>query len=1043
MNATRLHQATAGLVFTAAFVLYLLTVAPTASFWDCGEFIAISHGLQVSHPPGAPFYMLVGRFFSMFAGDPENVAYSINLISVLSSAATVLLTHLSIVRLAQHWQPPVAERSWTDHLAALVGGAVGALAFGASDSFWFNATEAEVYAASMFFTALVVWLILKWSEDAALEETRIPGQERHPFGLQANRYLVVIAYMFGLAIGVHLLNLLALFFCALIFYFSEVEREEWTTKQRWIGVFAVGAVSAVVFLLVYPGIIQWLPTLMRQVGSITIPMLVVVGALAWMIRWTHQRRRLALNLLALSLAAILIGYSTYALIFIRSAANPPIDENDPENVEGIVSYLKREQYGESGFKLSGPGYDNATQTFVTKSFPRRHSQVPEHIREYQRYTSDADFFVGYQVNYMYWRYFLWQFAGKDSDTQGSPAITGFDFIDSSIPGRMTVRQTPSERKSENAYFALPLLLGLFGMAYHIWRDWRRASAVGLLFLLTGLGIIVYLNQAPFQPRERDYSYVASFFAFALWIGIGATGLVELAAEALRRRAPGMALPAAALTSVVVIAAVPGLMTAVNYDDHDRSKQYVAPDYAYNMLQSVAEQGVLFTNGDNDTFPLWYLQEVEGVRRDVRVSNLSLLQTPWYIRQMKAQASRDSKPIAMDLSDAEITQIGDAGGIQWTPQTLELPVPDPAAQRGVEGPTMTMGAGGRAGGPVMSGVPGVLASDAGLVERPMKWRVEGRQYGQDFYVLGPNDLSIVSMLRANAQNGWQRPIYFAVTVAPDGQVGLSNHFQLEGQAQRVVPVRHDEPLGRVAGDITLERMRGFRFRSLSDTTAYFDENIRRMVDNYRNIYSRVGESLASEGRNAEAIALLDTLMERVPFTTIGGDARSFSFMAQAYAKAGASDRVGLVLGQAGGYLNGLYASPSMSDRALGVNFALYAARIALQGGNAPVARQLIADATPVFTALANARALSPDETFQNAQGLILTLGASGDLAAAKALADDLARKTGIPALTTTPDTLALLVAQARRDIGLDTTAAPRAVRPTAPDAAPGDSARPTR
>ncbi len=1046
MNASRLHQATAGLVFTASLVLYLLTVAPTASFWDSGEFIAISHGLQVSHPPGAPFYMLVGRFFSMFAGSPENVAYSVNLVSVLSAAATVLLTHLSIVRLVQHWQPSASERTWSDHLAALVGGAVGALAFAASDSFWFNATESEVYAPSMFFTAFVVWLILKWSEDAAVEEAQIPGAERHPFGLSANRYLVLIAYMFGLAIGVHLLNLLALFFCALIFYFSEVEREEWTTRQRWMGLLAVGAVSAFVFILIYPGIVQWLPTLMREMGSIAIPSLVVAGVLAWFIWWTHTRRRLALNLLGLALATVLIGYSTYALIFIRSAANPPIDENDPENVEAIVSYLKREQYGESGFKLSGPGYDNATQTFAEKSFPRRHSQSPDHIREYQRYDSDLDFFFGYQVNYMYWRYFLWQFVGKDSDVQGAPAITGFAAIDRSIPNRMNVRQTPSERKSENAYYALPLLLGLFGMAYHVWRDWRRASAVGLLFLLTGLGIIVFLNQTPFQPRERDYSYVASFFAFALWIGVGATGLVELVAHALRQRSPGLALPGAGVAAALALVAVPGVMVAENYDDHDRSKQYVAPDYAFNMLNSVADQAVLFTNGDNDTFPLWYLQEVEGVRRDVRVSNLSLLQTPWYIRQMKNQASRASAPIAMDLSDAQIDEIGAAGGIQWTPQTVELPVPPPGVARGIEGDAGSMGPGGSAGArrasAAMSTIPGVLAADAGLVERPMKWRVEGRQYGQDFYVLGPNDLAIVSMLRASAQAGWQRPIYFAVTVAPDGQVGLSNYFQLEGQAQRVVPVRHDEPLGRVAADITLERMRGFRFRGLADTTAYFDENIRRMVDNYRNIYSRVAESLAAQGRNAEAVSLLDTLMARVPFSTIGGDARSYSFMAQAYAKAGAADRVGLVLRQARTYVNGLYGSPSPSDRALGVNFALYAARIALQGGDAATAKALLAEAEAPFVSLVSSRALSPEETFQNAQGLILTLGAAGDLNAAKALADRLARATGVPALTTSRDTLAELIVQARRDIGLDTTRAPApSVQPAPSDAPSRDTIRP--
>lgn len=1065
MTSTRLHHAVAGLVFTASLLLYLFTVTPTAAFWDCGEFIAISNGLQVSHPPGAPFYMLVGRLFSMFAGSPERIAYMVNLVSVLSSAGTILLTHLSIVRLVQHWQPPAAERSWTDHLAALAGGVVGAMAFAASDSFWFNATEAEVYAPSMFFTALVVWLILKWSEDAAVEEMALPGTERHPFGLSANRYLVIIAYMFGLALGVHLLNLLAMFFCALIFYFSEVERDEWTTRQRWTGLIGVLAVSGFVFLLIYPGIVQWLPTMMRAMGSIAIPTLLISAVLVWFIWWTHQRGRLALNLLGLALATVLIGYSTYAVIFIRSAANPPIDENDPETVEAVVSYLKREQYGESGFKLSGQGYDNATGAFVQKSMPRRHSQDPSHIREYQRYDSDLGFFFGYQVNYMYWRYFLWQFVGKDSDVQGAPAITGFGFVDDAIEGKMEVRQTPSERKSRNVYYALPLLLGLFGMAYHLWRDWRRASAVGLLFFLTGLGIILYLNQTPYQPRERDYSYVASFFAFALWIGIGATGLVELAAHALGRggRMPVAADPeplgddtdetpsrrtvvarpvgstglvAGAVVAVIAFLAVPGLMLAQNYDDHDRSKQYVAPDYAYNMLQSVDENAVLFTNGDNDTFPLWYAQEVEHVRRDVRVTVLSLLQTPWMMKQLKNQSSRTSAPVPMDLTDAQIDEVGAVGGIQWTPRTETLPVPDPMGA-----PTSEVA---RASGPgglrpefTMSGVPGVLARDAGLVERPMQWRIEGRQYGPDFTILGSNDLAIVSMIRTNAQNDWKRPFYFAVTVAPDGQVGLGDHLQLEGQAQRVVPIRTNEALGRVAGDIALERMRRFRFRGLADTTAYFDENIRRMVDNYRNVYSRVAEGLAAQGRNADAVALLDTLMERVPFSTIGGDARSYAFMAQAYGRAGAADRVARVFAQAQPYLQGLYASSDPNDRLLGVNFALYAARIALQSGAPEQAKALVADAEPVLSAASTT--MPPQELFQSAQSLILTYGATGDLAGAKALADRLARTTGISALTTSADTLALLVRQARVDLGLDSSRAiARPARPTATDETATDS-----
>ena len=859
MNWKRTEKIVAGAVFLYALVLYLLTVAPAISFWDAGEFIAIANRLQVSHPPGAPFYMLVGRLFSMFV-PVQYVALSINLVSVLSSAFTILLLHLIIVRLIAEWQGTRTSWSANDRFSALSGGVIGACTFAVSDSFWFNAVEAEVYAMSMLFTSAVVWLILRWREQATSEEANLRGGQ-HPFGLAANRYLILIAYLFGLAIGIHLLNLLAIFFIALIVFFVEFDKQEWTTKQRMTGLVVAGIVSAVAFLVIYPGIVQGLPVLIGESGSPAFSLFLFIGGLSIAIYYTNKKRIQALNLILLCATMVLIGYSAYAVIFIRSAANPPIDENDPETVEAIISYLKREQYGDTPL-LKGPTYDNRTGKIDSNMevwFPRRYSPDPTHVRYYGNYASDSEYFWQYQIGQMYVRYFLWNFVGRASDEQDSPAITGLT-SDEMAPYFF---QTPSEQASQNVYYGLPLLLGLIGVAFHFLKDWRRAFAVMVLFIITGIGIILYLNQTPLQPRERDYSYVASFFAFSIWIGIGATGLIQLISEVVKEKfgSEKMIPFVNAGTGAIVFVLVPFLMLIVNYNDHDRSGRYVAGDYAYNMLISLDENAVVFTNGDNDTFPLWYMQEVEGLRQDVRVTNLSLLNTPWYVRQLKNQWSRESSPLPITMSDNQIDQLAIIG---WPPSIMELPVNkdqlfDPGEVR-------------------------VQLEDSSEIQSPMKWLLEGRPYQMEPEVINllyGADQVALNMLLTNAQQGWKRPIYFAVTVAPSGQLNLENYFQLEGQTYRVVPIEHDEPLGRVVLSITPDRLRQFRFTRLNDPDVYFDENIRRMVDNYRNIFSHTVQAMARAGEIEEGLSLLDWFMEQVPFETIPGDERSFIFTAEAY------------------------------------------------------------------------------------------------------------------------------------------------------------------
>ena len=926
----------AGGVFVYAFVIYLLTMAPTASFWDSGEFIAIAHGLQVSHPPGAPFYMLVGRFFSMvltpiltpFVGSAA-VAIAINLVSVVASALTVLLAHLVIVRLIQIWKG--RPETWTagDRLIALGGGVIGACAFAVTDSFWFNAVEAEVYALSMLFTALVVWLILVWRDETMVEEAALRARGEHPFGLKADRILLLIAYLFGLAIGVHLLNVLTLFFIALIVFFLKVDRPEWSTGQRWLGIVGAGVVATLLFLAIYPGIIQKLPDLAEKSGAPVFTLVAVIALAAGSVWWSQRSGRPVLNLLALSAAMVLIGYSTYGVIFVRSAADPPIDENDPETAEAIVSYLKREQYGSTPL-LKGESFDQTTGQMTEKTFPRRWSPDGRHQQEYARYRSDWDFFWSYQVNHMYTRYFLWNFMGKASDSQDAPAIL---FAAETDPADY---RSPSERSSRNTYFALPLLLALLGMAWHFMRDWRRAFAVLVLFLVTGVGIILYLNQTPFQPRERDYSYVASFFAFSLWIGVGASGILEMLLGALRgdtvlenpdtadaavmdaeadaqaaaldddavvvRHTTGRHVGLGLALAALLFAAVPGLMLWQNYADHDRSGRYMAPEFARNMLMSTAPNAILFTNGDNDTFPLWYLQEVEGVRRDVRVVNLSLLNTPWYAKQLRDGWSRESAPLPITIPDGAIDNLGYQ---QIQPREVELPVD--AAQ-------------------FYSETASTIGDTSGI--GPVRWRLAGRThpYNPELGLLTAADQLVLNMLVENARDGWERPIYFATTVARDAELGLENYMQNEGLARRVVPIRTASPGGRVVPEITAERLGSFRFTNLDDPDVYYDENARQMADNYRAVFATSAEEIARQGRPDLARELLDRIQAEVPDSVIPADFYSLYVLANARLASGDAAAATPLLERAEAIALQQLAQPSQDAQRRGIQYLQFIQRL---------------------------------------------------------------------------------------------------------------------
>ncbi|GAA5520795.1 DUF2723 domain-containing protein [Aliifodinibius salicampi] len=855
-NHRKTNRALALFTFLASLILYLMTMAPTASFWDAGEFIAVAHGLQVNHPPGAPFYSLLGRIFSMFM-PTGYVAASINFISALSSALTVMLLYLVIVRLVREWKGSPDQMEVISKIGMYGGALIGALTFAVTDTFWFNAVEAEVYAISMFFTALVVWLALVWAEK---------HEEPHN-----ERWLILIAYLFGIALGIHLLNLLTLYFVALIIYFKKRE-------FNFVSFSVAAGIAVVSFLVIYPFTVQSIPSIMEGIthasygliGPITFIIFVIV-TLAWGLYYTQKNNYRIANIVVLCYTMIMIGYSSYALIFIRSIADPPIDENDPETVEAFISYLEREQYGQTPL-LSGNTFDNEIGTINREEeslFPRRYSTNPQHIQQYRQYSSDLDYFLSYQVNHMYIRYFNWNFIGRDSDIQDAGWQSGFT-------------ETENENNpAHNSYYYIPFLLGLFGMLFHFQNDWKRALSVLVLFIMTGLAIIVFLNQTPMEPRERDYAYVGSFFAFSIWIGMGGIGLIELVKEYLKS-----SRVAAYAILAVLFCTSPLLMGVQNFNDHDRSERYVAPDYAYNLLQSTAPNSILFTNGDNDTFPLWYLQEVEEVRTDVRVVNLSLLNTGWYIKQLRDQWSHESPPLPISYSDDEIEEMTSSLSL-YQPDTISIPVNKDLLKSAFSGDTSykeTIGVKPDTSLEIYSkGIGFGIPVDS--LDDEVSWYYEGRSAGQDQqgnrrYYTQVQDEVILNILK---NNKWLRPVYFSNTVSSQSQLNLQPYFRFEGKAFRIVPQRHEGgSYGWVDPSEHAKRLEKFRFREWNNPDAYFDENIRRMLRNYQFSITELANKYKEIGKPDSANYWLKWGEENLPFRPNSNNIASLSLYAYNYA-----------------------------------------------------------------------------------------------------------------------------------------------------------------
>ena len=976
-NYKLINNVTGWIIFLIASVTYILTIEPTTSFWDCGEFIANAYKLEVGHPPGAPIFMILARFFSLFAmGDTMQVAKWVNIMSALASSFTILFLFWTITYFARKIVSKIGELTTANTFAIMASGVVGALTYTWSDTFWFSAVEGEVYALSSFFTAIVFWAVLKW-EDVADERF-------------SNRWLILIFYLIGLSLGVHLLNLLAIPAIVLVYYFRKYE----VTRN---GVLAAIGISLVllggIMYVVIPHSVTlatWFELLFVNglgmpihTGALVFSLVTILG-LSFAIWYTDKKGKALLNTVFLGLTVIMIGYSSFAMIVIRSNANPPMDENNPDNVFSLLSYLNREQYGDrplfygqyynapvTGSKETfnylkiGDKYEKiswSTKYEYDKRFetilPRMYSAQANHVSAYKQWAKikgkrikvneygesktlvvptfreNIKYFIDYQMDAMFFRYFLWNFAGRQNDIQGHGSfdkgnwISGIDFIDEKRIGpQENLPDSQKDNKGRNTFFFLPLILGLIGIFTQYVKNIKQFWVTLTFFFMTGIAIIIYLNQYPYQPRERDYAYVVSFYAFAIWIGLGILGLFlapsKLADKDLGKMMMlgfGVAIGSGVIslvfgagtafaimlivltgvsilllylfkfifkplknpmiTAVVVFLVgiiVPIQMVGETWDDHDRSNRYTARDFAHNYLESCAPNAILFTNGDNDTFPLWYAQEVEGFRTDVRVVNLSLLNTYWYIDQMKRKAY-DSEPVPFSLTPDQyrhgirdvtpfINRVEGAKDIRELINFIKNDNPKAKVRSPFKENEMinffptkhfTL--------PIDSAMmiqKGIIApKDADKIVDEIRWST-GKSYALKA------DLMVLDLI---ASFNWDRPIYFAITVGSDGYNKLEDYFQLEGLAYRFVPVKAEKnpsgQIGRVNTDAMYDNMMNkFKWGGLNDPRVYLDENNLRMTMNLRNNFTRLANALLEEGKRKKAVEVLDRCLVEMPLDLI--------------------------------------------------------------------------------------------------------------------------------------------------------------------------------
>ncbi len=907
MNYKKINNLLGWVVGIIATLTYILTLEKTTSWWDTGEFIASAYKLQIVHQPGAPLFLMIQNLFSNLAmGDNSRIAYWMNVGSAVCSGLTITFLFWTITALAKKAYVSLSSKEEISegNLIKIMGaGVIGALAYTFSDTFWFSAVESEVYAMSSLCTAVVFWAILKW--EAKADE---PG---------ADRWLILIAYVMGLSIGVHLLNLLVIPAIALVIYFRR------TSKVTGGGIAKALIIGVIVLAVVLWGVIQYLIKFaafsdlffVNSLGmgfgtGATFFSLLVAGLLLFGIWYSWKNVKPILNISLLSLAFVIFGYSSFTMILVRAKANPTLNNSDPDNVFTFLSYLNREQYGDEPL-LKGRYFDaKPTDVFETGNiyrkdgnkyvvskkkfdytwshstlFPRIYSDKHEsYYREFLNLGPDEvptmvdnlKFFFGYQIGQMYSRYFMWNFVGRQNDQQGQGSFTEGNWISGIKPidnvrlgGQYALPTSELENAGRNTYFFLPLILGILGAMWQFKKQQRDASVVTLLFFFTGLAIVLYLNQTPLQPRERDYAYAGSFYAFCIWVGMGVIWIADLLSKKVNAKNAAMGATAVSLL------AGPVLLASQNWDDHDRSEKFLARDMAKNYLESCAPNAILFSYGDNDTYPLWYVQEVEGFRTDVRVVNLSLLSADWYMKQMMHKVNdADALPLNIDpekIKDGvrDVIYFSDMNipGYVDVEDLLQIMLSDDQQYK------VQLQSGDWANILPTKKMQLKVDKQAVIANKvvPKEWEdaiVDTMQWNYSGGIVSRADLSIMALL---ANNGWKRPIYFTSTTPEENMIGLEKFLVSEGFAMRLMPVALAAE-GEVTGPITDVEgtynniINKFTWGNIANSN-YLDPDSYRYISMYAgNIFGETAQNLLSMGKNTEAKKLVNNAYENLPKRT---------------------------------------------------------------------------------------------------------------------------------------------------------------------------------
>lgn len=930
----RLNNIIGWAIFSIAIVVYTFTMERTASWWDCGEFIACGYKLQIGHPPGAPLFMMLSRIMSLLSfGNVKIVALTINFLSALASAFTVLFLFWTITALAKKLLSNDNYLTSTKHLLIFGSGIIGAMAFAFSDSFWFSAVEAEVYAMSSFFTAIVFWAMLKW--DASNDS-------------HSNKWLILIAYLIGLSIGVHLLNLLTIPALTFIYYFKK-------HKTNLKGIFVTIVIALVILSIVQYGIIPGIVKLASyfelvfvnyysmQFGSGIIAYIIILTVIfAILLKLTTLKRNVFLNTSVWALFFILLGYTTYSMVVIRSLADPPINENAPDDVFSLMSYLNRDQYGDNPV-LYGQYYDaevirseegspeyikgetkyekigNKTKYIYdstrTTFFPRMYSSSPSHIEAYKKWGDIKDgekpsflnnikFFFTYQLGHMYLRYFMWNYCGRQNDIQGNGEaiygnwLSGIEFVDKfRLGSQKNMPENLSNNKARNTFYFLPLFLGLLGMLHHFKNAKKDALVVSILFFMTGIAIVLFLNQTPYQPRERDYSYVGSFYAFAIWIGLGVVSVFDIIPKKTKNN------KGAIFTIIITFITVPFLMAYQGWNDHNRSSKTTARDFAMNYLNSCAPNAILFTNGDNDTFPLWYAQEVEGIRTDVRVVNYTLAGGAWYIEQLFRKVyNSEALPLTIkkkdykdgtndyvpyyELDSNKAMNLSDL--IKFiASNTPDSKLPLENGERISFLPTKNV---------FITVDSNAIKTDTSLSKSIKRNLISQIQWTINKNYLFKNELMLLDLI---ATNNWKRPIYFASPSSVRRILNIEKYCFLEGYVYRFIPVEVDSMnFIKGLGNVNREKcykimMKEFLNGSLDNVTVPSFYDCQSNIRTSRNNFARVAQAYLFENDKETAIELLNHCEILFPNTTQPFDMNMIPF-AQLYYSAKSPDKANQVL-----------------------------------------------------------------------------------------------------------------------------------------------------